>query len=525
MRKMPIGVQTFDIIREDNYAYVDKTEYIYRLVDRGRVYFLSRPRRFGKSLFLSTLKAYFLGRKDLFDNTGGRAPLKIAEYEQEWKSYPVFHLDMNAGNFNSVEGLTALLNAELSRLEDLWGADKNETRPPQRFAGVIRRAAEKSGKKAAVLIDEYDKPLLQLLEQGKSSEDILDELKAFYGVLKSADQYLQFVFLTGVTRFSRISVFSDLNQLRDISMEDDFSSICGITQDELVQNFDTEIKTLGRTTLADYDETIAKLQKSFNGYHFVHNSEGVYNPFSVLNTFAKNKFDRYWFATGTPAFLINELKRVHYYALDFKENVKVTAKSLGEYRMGGGNVISLLYQSGYLTINDYDDKTGLYKLAFPNEEVMYGFLENLLPSYIPSLREGEGFLVTRFYEALQNEDIGQFMEILKSFLASIPYDLNYNKDEKYYQTVFYLIFTLLGQWTEAEVRSARGRSDAVVKTGKTIYIFEFKMDGSGSAADALAQIQEKEYAAPYKTDRRNIVAVGVCFDRETRNIREWKTSA
>jgi hypothetical protein len=520
---MPIGIQDFKTIRTENYVYVDKTAYIYKLATEGKPYFLGRPRRFGKSLFLSTLKYYFLGQKDLFLAKNGGDPLAIATLEKDWIEYPVFHIDLNAGNYKDVRGLRNSLDGILFELENTWGKEGRGKNLSVRFSSVIRRAFEKSGKKVVILIDEYDKPLLQSMEQGAVNEEILAELKAFYGVLKAADQYLQFLFLTGVTKFSKISVFSDLNQPRDITMLNEYSSLYGITEKELRNDFKPELLSLGAENNLSLEKTIERMHKCFNGYHFSEKSEGVFNPFSVLNTLANKKIDYYWFATGTPTFLISELKKVSFHAIDFEKDIIVTPKSIDDYRPGGGgNIASLLYQTGYLTIKSLDKDTGFYNLGFPNEEVKFGFLEQLLPSYIPMIKEGEGFYIGAIYKALLNKDIDALMLQLQAFFESIPYDLNYQKDEKYFQTIFYLVFTLLGQFTQAEVRSANGRADAIVCADNFIYLFEFKMDGNSNADDALKQIDCGRYALPYAADKRTIIKVGVVFDAEKRNITEWK---
>ncbi|MDR3343026.1 MAG: ATP-binding protein [Treponema sp.] len=514
---MPIGIQTFEEIRSNGNVYVDKTAYIYRLVNDSKCYFLGRPRRFGKSLLLSTLKAYFEGQKALFDG------LAIAGMEKDWIPYPVFHLDLNAGNYGTVTGLPVKLDDSLRYLEMEWGEDQREKEAPSRFEGLIRRACKKTGKKVVVLVDEYDKPLLQSMENSQVNEDIRSELKAFYGVLKSADPYLRFVFLTGVTKFSKISVFSDLNQPRDISLLDDYAEICGITSAELVENFDPELHALAEKHGLSYEEALAQMKKNFNGYHFSENSEGVFNPFSVLNTLANRKFSYYWFATGTPTFLVRELKNVDFDIREFHDGIVTEVQAIDDYRPGSGNPVALLYQSGYLTITGVDVDTGMYTLGFPNEEVKYGFLKELLPLYIPMVKPGEGFYIGKFYKYLRSCNIDGFMTQFKAFFASIPYDLNYEKTEIHYHKIFYLVFTLLGQFAESEVHSAKGRADAIVKTVDAIYVFEFKLSGSGSVNGALHQIDEKGYFMPYTSDGRKLIKVGVVFDTVERNIEAWKS--
>jgi hypothetical protein len=514
-REMPIGIQDFEKLRSENYVYVDKTADVFDLAKRSTPYFLSRPRRFGKSLLLSTLKAYFLGKKDLFNG------LAIAKLERDWTEYPVFYLDLNTGIYDSRKELETELDKLLFRLEDKWGDDGRERTLQARFEGLIIRACEKTGKKVVVLVDEYDKPLISSLEKGETHDDIKTALKAFYSVLKSADPYLRFVFLTGVTKFSQVSVFSDLNHLRDISMLKEYSGICGITETELVENFNQDIITLAEKNGASYEKTLELLRKNFNGYRFSRNSEGVYNPFSILNTFANKAVTYYWFQTGTPTFLVKQLQTVHFDIRQFSNGAIMRELDIVDYRYGK-NPVPLLYQTGYLTIKEYDANSMSYSLIFPNEEVKYGFLESLLPRYIP-IAEQSGFFIKNFFDDLENNDIDGVMRRFRAFFSSMPYDLTDKFDkEKDYQMAFYLVFTLLGQWVETEVRSILGRADAVVKTKRVIYVFEFKLSGGGSVMDALWQIDEKGYLIPYTADGRKIVKVGVVFDEKERNIADWK---
>jgi hypothetical protein len=520
-RVMPIGVQTFDKIIEDKNVYVDKTRYVYRLVSTNTSYFLARPRRFGKSLFVSTLKAYFLGKRELFNG------LAIAELEKEWAEYPVIHIDLTAGLYDSRKGLEDVLEDALRNHENIWGKDDREVSLPVRFAALIRRAHEQSGKKVVVLVDEYDKPMLHSLEKGKEHEEIKTELKVFYSVLKSQDQYLRFVFFAGVTKFSKISVFSDLNQLNDIGMTDEYAAVCGITEPELLENFKPELASLAEKHAWTFEKTLAEMRKNYNGYRFSKQGKKVYNPFSVLNAFSKKDIDYYWYGTGTPSFLIKELQRNKFDIPKLTAGVDVDAQSISDYRSGGENVEALLYQSGYLTILEYNEQRRLYRLGFPNEEVKYGFLRELLPAYVPVIKPGQAFYIGYFLDDLAEKNINGVMERLISFFASIPYDIasGFGKEQQY-QTVFYLVFTLLGQLTGAEVRGSRGRCDAVVKTDKYIFVFEFKLNtDSGktwTAREALKQIDDKGYLIPYRADGREVIKIGVVFDNEKRNIGEWE---
>ncbi len=509
MRKLPIGIQTFEKLREENYLYVDKTALVYRIASTSVPYFLSRPRRFGKSLLISTFEAYFQGRKDLFEG------LAIEKLETEWKEYPVFHLDLNAEKYDSKEALEQVLSRNLSLWEDRWGKDAAEDTIASRFAGVLRRTYEQTGKQAVVLIDEYDKPLLQAILDEPLLEEYRRTLKAFYGVLKSADRYLRFVFLTGVTKFAQVSVFSDLNQLNDISMKPAYATVCGITKDELVETFTPEIDNLGEKNGLTFDETVCRLTSLYDGYHFEESAEGVFNPFSLLNVFDSYKFDNYWFQTGTPTYLVDLLKQSDYDLRLLIDGVEVQASAFSEYRAEIRNPLPMIYQSGYLTIKGYDKEVSLYTLGFPNDEVRYGFLNFLIPYYTEVSDAETGFYIVKFMRELRSGNVDAFMERLKVFFAGMPYELSENT-ERHYQAIFYVVFTLMGQFVETEVRSARGRADAVVKTKDFIFVFEFKLNGT--AEEALKQIDEKGYLIPYTLDGRKLVKVGVNFSKEKRNI-------
>ncbi|NDV65630.1 ATP-binding protein [Bacteroides sp. 224] len=508
-RKLPIGIQTFERIRTENFLYVDKTAMVYQLVSAATPYFLSRPRRFGKSLLISTFESYFEGRKDLFEG------LAIAELEKDWIQYPVLHLDLNAEKYDAPERLNIIINSYLARWEKKYGRSEDEDSLATRFTGVIRRAYEQTGRGVVVLIDEYDKPLLQAMLNEPLLEEYRRILKAFYGVLKSADRYLRFVFLTGVTKFAQVSVFSDLNQLNDISMDSSYATLCGITAEELVEVFTPEIHQLGSNYQLSFDETVNKMAAQYDGYHFCENSPGMFNPFSVLNALQKKKFDNYWFHTGTPTFLVELLKESDYDLRLLIDGIETDSSSFSEYRAETSNPIPMIYQSGYLTIKDYDPRFALYLLKFPNDEVQYAFLKFLLPFYSRINENERGFFIGKFVQELERGDIPSFMERLKAFFADIPYELN-DKTERHYQVVFYLVFKLLGEYIGAEVSSARGRADAVVKTSDYIYVFEFKLNGSAEAA--LQQIDEKGYLLPYTVDGRELIKIGVDFNKEERNI-------
>jgi len=527
MRKLPIGIQDFEKLRKGNCVYVDKTQYVYQLGQTSSPYFLGRPRRFGKSLFLSTLKAYFEGKKELFEG------LKIAELEKDWTEYPVFYMDFNVGLLINAKNVAERLNVKLKDLEQLWGQKTDTEDLASRFEAVIKSAYKRTGKQVVVLIDEYDKPLLNTMNDESANEEIRTLLKSFYGVLKSTDAYLRFVFLTGVTKFSKVSVFSDLNQLTDISLSEKYAEICGISEDELLQNFQPEIQTLANRRNLTYEQAFAELKKRYDGYHFAKVSADIYNPFSVLNTFGNLDFAYYWFATGTPTFLAKALQKQSYDIRKFEDDVYISADSIMDYRVENQNLIPLLYQSGYLTIKGYKQDEDAFVLGFPNEEVKYGFLKELLPAFVFTPITTGNFSVIEFLRQLKNGDIEGFMTSLKAFFASIPYDAidKKKRDEQYYQQIFYLLFTLIGQFVQTEVKNNKGRADAVVKTADSIYVFEFKMDnalsagegrgGAATAEDALAQINSKDYAIPYTADHRKLVKIGVEFSQKERGVKRW----
>ena len=529
-RKLPIGIQSFEKLRRDGYLYVDKTAFVRQLIQSSNPYFLSRPRRFGKSLFLSTLEAYFLGQKELFKGLYlEKAEEEQAEFEQRaaWEAYPVLYLDFNTGNYIESDELGMNLNGHLCKWEKLYGVEPSEQNFALRFAGVITRACQQTGKQVVILVDEYDKPLLQTMGVNETlNEQYRNTLKAFYSVIKTCDQYIRFAFLTGVTKFSKISIFSDLNNLRDISMEKQYAGICGITQAELEANFQPEIQALASEQDLTYQQTLAELKQWYDGYLFHPAGEGMYNPYSVLNALAKREIKSYWFSTGTPTFLVNYLKEAHYFIPDLDGNVELNESGLETYRAVSENALPILFQSGYLTIIGYIKEARLYKLGFPNDEVRYGFLENLLPAY-SSLPLGDtGKSVWQFVQDIREGKVDSFMERMRSIIAGIPYD-NFTEEnmklrEQNYQTAVYLVFALMGQFVQTEVHCSTGRIDCVVYTVDSIYLFEFKLTGNGSAEDALNQIKEKEYAAKYQVNGKKIMLIGAGFDEKARTIKDWK---
>lgn len=511
-RKLPIGIQSFEKLRTGGYLYVDKTELVYRLAKAGVPCFLSRPRRFGKSLLLSTLEAYFLGKKDLFKG------LAIEQLEQDWLVYPVMHLSLNAEKYDSNERLANLLESQLEAWEAEYGVTEINRSYSIRFMTVIRRAYEQTGRRVVVLVDEYDKPMLRSFDNPELQRDFRETLMAFYTVLKDADAYLQLVFITGVTKFAQMGIFSNLNQLQDISLHPAYTTLCGMTRAEIEAVFAPELQSLARGNGLTYEEVMDKLGRQYDGYHFNYrNWEGMFNPFSVLNTFSTGLFENAWFASGTPTFLAEMLRKTDFDLRDL-DGIEVSSASLSDDCADIHNPVPMIYQSGYLTIKKYDPQFGLYTLGFPNEEVKYGFLNFVAPFYTPVASTDTAFYIGKFVRELTSGDVEAFLERLRCFFADFPYELN-TKTERHYQVVFYLVFKLMGQFTEAEVRSARGRADAVVKTADYTYVFEFKLDGSAEAA--LQQIEEKGYSFPYGADGRKLVKVGVSFDAEQRNLGEW----
>ena len=506
----PVGIQNFEKLRKEGYFYVDKTALMYRLVTTGSYYFLSRPRRFGKSLLISTLEAYFQGKEELFDG------LAVASLEKEWKQYPVIHLDLNAKKFDGPEDLIRLIDRQLLVLEAEYGKVKTDETIDDRFVSLIRNMNGRTGERVVILVDEYDKPLLQTIGNDALQNEYRAILKAFYGVLKSMDGYIRFALLTGVTKFGKVSVFSDLNNLMDLSMDERYTDICGVSEEELLRDFDEDIRALALNNGQTYEQACAQLKEDYDGYHFCPDSPGIYNPFSLLNTFAKGRYGSYWFETGTPTYLVELLKKSDY-DLEQMSREETDSETLDSI-FTGDNPIPVIYQSGYLTIKKYDREFGLYTLGFPNREVEEGFLRFLMPYYAKSDRTKSGFEIKRFVDDVRKGDIDGFMERLQSFLADCPYELA-RDIELHYQNVLFIVFRLAGLYTRVEYHTSRGRIDMVVQTVDYVYVMEFKLDGS--AEQALQQIEEKQYALPFAKDSRKVYRIDVNFSSETRNIDRW----
>ena len=516
--KYPIGIQTFEQIIEEGYVYVDKTDMVYNLANEGKVYFLSRPRRFGKSLLLSTLRAYFEGRKELFKG------LKIEAMEKDWHQHPIFHLDFNGIDYTMPNALRAKFEGYFAQWEEACGVTTGpDFNPASRFERIIQAAVQQSGQKVVVLVDEYDKPLLDVLEKdAELMEQNREILKAFYSVFKQADAYLRFVFLTGVTKFSQVSVFSGFNQPLDISMTDKYEALCGITEEELHTQFAESIHEMALAENCTDEEMKLLLKKHYDGYHFGYTMTDIYNPFSILCAFYNRNIRDFWFATGTPTYLIRLMNHFHegidqltgkYYSLDAFINYKADV----EYPL------PMIYQSGYLTIKSFEKDLGLFLLDFPNNEVKEGFLTMVTSNYLrcePTL----GSWVRQAVFALRKGELDTFRKQLTSFLASIPYSMrrkeNQPERERYFQYTFYLLLRLMSVYTVyVEKEQSEGRVDCIVETPNFVYIFEFKLDGT--AQKALQQIEDKGYARPYEADARTVYKIGANFSSETGTINDW----
>ena len=511
MMKYPIGIQSFPDIREREFVYVDKTAFVYRMALMGKFYFLSRPRRFGKSLLVSTMEAYFLGRKDLFKG------LAIEQLETEWKTHPVLHLDLNTGKYDKEADLDDFLNDSLAQWEQVYGSRPTEVNAELRFKGIIRRAYEQTGSQVVVLVDEYDKPLLATIDNKPLHDAYRNTLKAFFSVLKSLDACIRFGFITGVSKFSHVSIFSDLNNLDDISMDPRYVDICGISEQELHTYFDNSIHELADANGMTYEEACEKLRKQYDGYHFRENSIGVYNPFSLLNTFAKGIFNDYWFATGTPTFLVKLLQQYDYELHELK-GIYVDGDSLSSVDEEYDDPIPVLFQGGYLTIAGYDLELG-YRLDFPNQEVERGFFRFLVPYYTSQQKSSVKGILNKMTSAVRGGRPDELLQVIQTMLAGRSYMVAGADKEKDFQNTLYLIFILLGYNVQVEQATSQGRMDITIQTKDYIYIIELKLDKT--AEEALCQIKDNHYARPFQSDRRKLYLIGVNFSSETRMVEKW----
>ena len=512
-RLYPIGIQTFSKIREGNYLYIDKTEYVYRMTHSASSYmFLSRPRRFGKSLLTSTLHSYFSGRKDLFHG------LAMEKLEKEWTEYPVLHFDMSTAKHADSEQLLQELNLKLYGYEQIYGRLDEEVNPNQRLMGLIKRAYEQTGKKVVVLIDEYDAPLLDVVHERENLDVLRNIMRNFYSPLKACDPYLRYVFLTGITKFSQLSIFSELNNIKNISMDEPYAAICGISEDEIRLQMKDDLGGLAKKLEITPEEALMKLKENYDGYHFTSPSPDIYNPFSLLNAFADGKFGSYWFGSGTPTYLVKMLDKFGVKPSEIgRRQLKSSVFDAPTETMT--DAVPLLYQSGYITIKDYNKMLDLYTLDIPNKEVRLGLMESLLPYYVNNKTPEATTMVAYLFYDIQNGDMDAALHRLQEFLSTIPYCDN-TRFEGHYQQVFYIIFSLLGYYVDVEVRTPRGRVDIVLRTKTTLYVMELKLDKS--AGEAMEQIDLKNYPERFALCGLPVVKVAVCFDSERCTIGDWE---
>ena len=512
-RLYPIGIQTFQKIREGNYLYIDKTEYVYKMTHSASSYiFLSCPRRFGKSLLTSTLHAYFEGRKELFEG------LAIDKMETEWSRYPVLHFDMSMAKHVDKERLEQMLSVQLYRYEETYGKADEEVTLNDRFSGLIRRVCHQTGRQVVVLIDEYDAPLLDVVHEEQNLPVLRDVMRNFYSPLKACDPYLRFVFLTGITKFSQLSIFSELNNIKNISMDGPYAAICGISEEEMLTQMDSDLDVLAARMGLIREEVLTKLKDNYDGYHFTWPSPDIYNPFSLLNAFADGKMNSYWFGSGTPTYLIEMLNKYHVIPQQIGDR-KALAESFDAPTERITNITPLLYQSGYITIKGYDSVFDIYTLDIPNKEVRIGLMRNLIPSYITNDTLTTTTMVVDLARALSRNDMDAALRLLQKFLSTIPYCDNTDY-EGHYQQVFFIIFNLLGYYVDVEVRTPRGRVDMVMRTWTTLYVVELKLDKSADAA--MQQIDLKDYPERFALCGLPVVKVGINFDTKRHTLADWK---
>ena len=512
IRRYPIGIQTFQNIIEGNYIYVDKTKYIADFRKKGMKYvFLSRPRRFGKSLFASTLHAYYEGRKELFEG------LAISQYEKEWVRHPVLHFDMSGAKHFDKERLERYIDWLLRPYEQAYGCTIADKDANTRLADIVKSAYEQTGQKVVVIIDEYDAPLLDVVHEKDNLHELRLIMQNFYSPLKMLDPYLEFVFITGITKFSQLSIFSELNNLDNISMTDQYCAICGISAGELTTQMHRDVELFAEALSVTYDEMLLKLKEYYDGYHFSEKSEDIFNPFSMIIAMSKHKLGNYWFGSGTPSYIINVLRKYHYGIADLERR----STTVSEFDVSPEQMTSplpLLYQSGYLTIKKFNPILNRYTLDYPNREVRLGMLHSLSPNYLSPVTSDNDAFLGDFLERLYDGDVNAALERMRAYLASISNRLS-NKSERDVQTIFYLIFSLMGAYVRVEEDSAIGRADVVIHMPDTVFVFELKLDGSAEAA--LRQIDEKGYLVPYSADGRKLYKIGVNYDSAKRTLGEW----
>lgn len=509
--RYPVGIQSFSEIREGEYVYVDKTSYVYKLREEGKYYFLSRPRRFGKSLMLSTIEAYYSGRRDLFKG------LALDSLTEDWEPHPILHLDLNNREYSQYESLIKELSASLEKWEALYGDEKRDRDVEERFAYVIEQAHLKTGKKVVILIDEYDKPMLNAIDNEPLADRFRNTLKAFYSNLKTMDPHIEFAMLTGVARFSKVSIFSDLNNLRDISFEPKFAGICGITTDELEQYLSDGIQSLAESNGKTAEEISRMLKQRYDGYHFSKNLLDVYNPFSLVNVFASDVFSNYWFNSGTPSYVVKLLRNRQWRLKDI-ERYKIDASKLGNEGILSKEAVPTLYQSGYLTIKGYDEIFDEYVLGYPNGEVEASFIKFLLPIFLGENNTDSEFDIKEFVMDVRGGNPQSFMTRLDSLLRGVPHIGSSEPHEVYFQNAIYLVFKMVGFYTRMEDHTSNGRIDLTVETDDFVYIFEFKINKS--AAEAMAQIKEKAYWKKFQASGKPIYLIAANFSPVERALND-----
>ena len=512
LKRLPVGIQTYSEVVDMDCLYVDKTEYICKMVKLSKYIFLSRPRRFGKSLFVSTLQAYFEGRRELFKG------LYIDSVEKEWTAYPVLRFDMSLGKYMEKEQLERYLLNILEENEKRFGLSSNLIDPNVRLKDLIANVYEKTGKKVVILIDEYDAPLLDVAHEETMLPVLRNVMRNFYSPLKACDPYLQFVFLTGITKFSQLSIFSELNNLKNISMRSDFAGVCGITKEEVLTQMSDYLDDFASAKKMTRDDALAALSRQYDGYHFTWPSPDIFNPFSLLNAFQDRKLSCCWFESGTPTFLIEMMRKFHVLPSMLKPT-RYMASAFDAPTESMSSIIPLLYQGGYITIKDYDELSDLYVLDVPNREIRIGLMESLLPNYVQIDSYKGTTTVGEMYIALYHEDLDGMLRLLQSYLLTIPY-CNETNSEGHYQQLLYVIFSLMGRYVDVEVHTATGRVDMVMRTDKNLYLFELKLNKSAEAA--MRQIDLNDYASKFALCGLPVVKVGINFDAERRTIGDWK---
>ena len=514
LKRLPVGIQTFEKIIDNDMLYIDKTEYIWKMIHLSNYIFLSRPRRFGKSLLVSTIQSYFEGRKDLFKG------LFIETVEKEWTQYPVLRFDMSTAKHCNKEELELELSSKLTGYEAIYGKGApDQIKPNQRLQGLIERAHAMTGKQVVILIDEYDAPLLDVVHRDEDLVELRQVMRNFYSPLKASDPYLKFVFLTGITKFSQLSIFSELNNLKNISMDPNFGAICGITKEEVLTKMQDYIEQLAVANEWTNDEAVDQLTKQYDGYHFTWPSSDIFNPFSLLNAMQDKRLDCYWFASGTPTYLVEMMRKFNTLPADLTK-MEGSAYDFDAPTESMTTIMPLLYQSGYITIKDYDKQFGSYTLSIPNKEVRIGLTRALVPAYVNTSPLVAGNTARNMARCLVKEDIDGMLKLLQTFLSTIPY-CNDANSEGHYQQVLYIIFTLLSDYfTDVEVHTPRGRVDMVMRSSGTIYLFELKLNKD--AATAMEQINLKDYASKFALCNLPIVKVGINFDSEQRTITDWE---